>query len=333
MDIKVYTRKRGTGYQYIVSYKVAGAWRTKSKQGFRTAAEAKRAGNAIAVDLSDFVPQTGICPTFKSIALLMHLDGRKAISTVKSYKSYLETFEPIHDKPIDQIGYADITPILQEYQATHKHNGLKAIHRYGGSVFRFAKKLKHVRDNPFDDYNLTAPKKSDKRESVIMSKAEIIALANKAPAEIAAIIAIQGLCGLRISEVLGLRRSDIADGQITVKQQRKHGNPNAELKTSNSYRTVPLAPAVLPYLKALPVRFDGRLFNLTSSPVERFLSARGLVSHDLRHSYATNLIGMGVDFKTTAEFLGDSVEMVMRVYSHVSVDMRTAAAQKILENF
>ena len=67
--------------------------------------------------------------------------------------------------------------------------------------------------------------------------------------------------------------------------------------------------------------------------MNRHLREHGLSSHHLRHSYATNLIAMGVDFKTAASLLGDTVEMVFNVYSHVNTDMMADAEKKILENF
>lgn len=54
--------------------------------------------------------------------------------------------------------------------------------------------------------------------------------------------------------------------------------------------------------------------------------------HELRHTYATNLIANGVDFKTAAKFLGHSVEMTMAIYSHVTDDMIKRATD-IIDNY
>ena len=332
MTIKVYTRKRGKGYQYIVTYKQGGKWKQRSKQGFAKNQDAKNAGQALALELSK-VADTEIY-TFKQVADMMALDGSKARKTLYAYKSYLNTLKPLHGLVMGDIGYQDITPILSEYRNGHKYNSVKALHRYGSSVFNYAmNKLRIVNRNPFKDYDLSPPKKSDKRESVILSKDEIVKLAKSAPPEIAAVIALQGFCGLRVSEALGLTRADIVDNVIKVSHQRRGGKYHEPLKTRNSYRTVPIAPAALPFLKALPLRFDGLLFRVTYDTVREFLGTQGIISHDLRHSYTTNLIAMGVDFKTASMLIGDSVDMVMKTYSHVSVDMMASATEKILENF
>lgn len=51
--------------------------------------------------------------------------------------------------------------------------------------------------------------------------------------------------------------------------------------------------------------------------------------HDLRHTYATMLIADGVDFKTVSNLLGDTVETVMKTYSHFTSNMTEKVTQKI----
>jgi len=47
--------------------------------------------------------------------------------------------------------------------------------------------------------------------------------------------------------------------------------------------------------------------------------------HDLRHTYASRLVANGVDFKTVAELMGDTVQMVISTYSHFTKDMMDKA--------
>ena len=56
-----------------------------------------------------------------------------------------------------------------------------------------------------------------------------------------------------------------------------------------------------------------------------------LLISELRHTYATMLIGNGVDFKTAASLLGHDVEQTMKVYSHVTNDM-LEKTRNIIEN-
>ena len=50
--------------------------------------------------------------------------------------------------------------------------------------------------------------------------------------------------------------------------------------------------------------------------------------HDLRHTYATNLIEIGLDFKTMAEFMGDTLEIAIKVYANFNRDMYKAGRRQ-----
>lgn len=59
------------------------------------------------------------------------------------------------------------------------------------------------------------------------------------------------------------------------------------------------------------------------------LLRRGLTFYSFRHTYATRLIEAGADAATVAAILGNSAEMVLRVYAHVFPD-RLRAVQNLL---
>lgn len=51
--------------------------------------------------------------------------------------------------------------------------------------------------------------------------------------------------------------------------------------------------------------------------------------HDFRHTYATRLLSSGMDIKTVASLLGDTVATVERVYIHYTDEIRAKAAEDI----
>ena len=53
MDYNITYRQKDKGWQYIISYKVNGKWKQKSKQGFKTKKEAKPAAELAARELQD----------------------------------------------------------------------------------------------------------------------------------------------------------------------------------------------------------------------------------------------------------------------------------------
>lgn len=55
--------------------------------------------------------------------------------------------------------------------------------------------------------------------------------------------------------------------------------------------------------------------------------------HDFRHTYATRLLSSGMDIKTVASLLGDTISTVERVYIHYTDEMREKAADDINKIF
>ena len=86
------------------------------------------------------------------------------------------------------------------------------------------------------------------------------------------------------------------------------------------------------YKNNYPISITGRLINIKSSNsysnvLIKIYRRMGydISVHELRHTYTTNLIANGIDFKTAAMLIGDTVDMVMKVYSHVNKDMMNKA--------
>jgi integrase/recombinase XerC len=133
-------------------------------------------------------------------------------------------------------------------------------------------------------------------------------------------------CGLRISEALALRRSDVPPPE-TLRITGKGG------KT----RLVPVIPAVrnalMEYVRVLPypvsssdLVFRGRKggplgARAVQALVARLRGAQGLPSsatpHALRHSFATHLLGAGADLRSIQELLGHASLSTTQRYADV----------------
>lgn len=140
-----------------------------------------------------------------------------------------------------------------------------------------------------------------------------------------AVIALCYGSGLRISEALGLTRTDL-DGQ-SLRVKGKGGK----------IRLVPLiAPvrrAVEDYLRLCPFALDANepMFRgmrggvlsprLIQYRVEQLRSALGLppsaTPHALRHSFATHLLGKGGDLRSIQELLGHASLSTTQIYTHI----------------
>jgi integrase len=185
----------------------------------------------------------------------------------------------------------------------------------------------------------------DAEPVVPFTSAEVDQLRNAAPAWFRVALTLGASCGLRQSEATGLTadRINFLGRELKVDRQLvtpAKGEPSfGPLKTSRSYRTVPLADVALEELAAhlkayttdttdttdtdrLVLHEDGRpvrrqrfgqvwrsLRNRARLPTARF--------HDCRHTYASVLLSGGVSVPAAAEYLGHSPAVLLTTYAHL----------------
>ena len=147
-------------------------------------------------------------------------------------------------------------------------------------------------------------------------------------------------CGLRISELVGLRVEDIDWSEQTVRVRGK----------GKKERQVPIGLTALQaielYWSRLPVRPTANLPVFLSetkkrSPVNGTILARRLKTylalagldpaitpHKLRHSYATHLLDAGADLRSVQELLGHAHLETTQVYTHVTTERLKEAYKK-----
>ena len=113
-------------------------------------------------------------------------------------------------------------------------------------------------------------------------------------------------------------------------------------KTKNSFRSIPIPVALVKmlneYRRSQPLDIHRRLF---PRPYGTYYGMKAAIKtvdsrlspHCLRHTYATHLLGRGMDIRTVAALLGDNVKTVINTYIHYSDDMRAAAADDIEKIF
>jgi len=139
-------------------------------------------------------------------------------------------------------------------------------------------------------------------------------------------------CGLRISELCGLRVEDLnlPERLVTV---RGKGRRERQVPIG-----APALRAIQAYWQALPQlpAPDAPVFLAESSGGEairpahvqlrlkRYLLAAGLdvslTPHKLRHSFATHLLDRGADLRSVQELLGHKNLVTTQVYTHVTVE-------------
>lgn len=139
-------------------------------------------------------------------------------------------------------------------------------------------------------------------------------------------------CGLRISELCGLRVTDIDRNERLVRVRGK----------GKKERLVPISETALrameTYWGLLSEKPSGEVAVFSSetkkrSPLSPLMLARrlkkylmlagldpSLTPHKLRHSYATHLLDAGADLRSVQELLGHAHLATTQVYTHVSTE-------------
>ena len=139
-------------------------------------------------------------------------------------------------------------------------------------------------------------------------------------------------CGLRISELCGLRVEDIDFNEQIVRVRGKGkkerlvpiGQPALEA-IDNYWRALPQTPAGLYPVFCSDTKKSGPLSPLQlSRRLKNYLAIAGLdpklTPHKLRHSYATHLLDAGADLRSVQELLGHAHLITTQVYTHVTTE-------------
>lgn len=359
-EYNITTRKKDGGWQYIISYKDQnGKWRQKSKQGFKREREAKIAADKRLDELKEPFEMKLVeghdkvtFKQFKNIFLKakdLHLEG----NTIENYKKAFKKFSELDSMILEDIGFAHVQNCVNEM--IKEGLNINTIQMYLNKIktlFKAAvKPFRIIREGPDIDEIMLPKPKIKKHEVKALTAAELSELLSKIRPEKDYIICLlASYCGLRIGEIIGLCTPDINLKNCTVnvnKQWKKLKDGKwdfGNVKSKNSNRVVPIPTKIISslsnYLNSGVRNIDKRLFsekstvNVSSRLRLKFrrLGFNNSI-HDLRHTYATRLIAAGMDFKTVAELMGDTVETIIKTYSHFTEDMANAAAKRVNQIF
>ena len=161
--------------------------------------------------------------------------------------------------------------------------------------------------------------------------------------------------GLRESEVCGIRFCDIDlknkiinINHIISRVKSFHTKNKTKLilstpKTENSKRSLPIPNKLYNKLLILSSQYDENCFLLTGK--NKFIDPRTFYNrykkilkklnikytyHDLRHTFATNCITIGIDYKSLMELLGhSSITTTMNIYAHPSMGTKRKYINKL----
>ncbi len=245
-----------------------------------------------------------------------------AVKTQRTYVGWMARLVSQTRVPADQMMELQVRSYLADLSRT----GLSAstLNQAISAVRFFFNGVLH-RDWPLDIHYQRAPQ----RVPVTLSAEEVTRLLAAVPGlRERAAMEIAYAAGLRLSEVLHLKLSDIDSERMILRVDQGKGKKD---------RNVMLSPALLETLRAYWRESKPRMWLFPGHPPKRPLNAsviqrafivakqvaritKPVSFHSLRHSFATSLLESGVNVRTIQALLGHSSLGTTERYTHVAGD-------------
>ena len=250
-------------------------------------------------------------------------------------------------KSVRSIGVRDVEKAVAEMCRRYAPNTVnKAVIRLR-HIFRRAIAYGYITVSPAEHIS-NKPKAVNLRKMEILEAHEIKLLLDTADPHWKPLLTLWLATGLRLSEIFGLDPSciDIANSRVHVRQQLKAGKLVPYTKNRRP-RTVDVSPQILEMVRA---HMDGAVYmegtarvvfaSVTGRPVHMgdwnhrvfkpLVAAIGrpeISTHCLRHTFASQALSQGMNFKALQEALGHGdASLTLNRYSHlVPSDGRKAA--------
>lgn len=126
--------------------------------------------------------------------------------------------------------------------------------------------------------------------------------------------------GLRKSELFKLRPEQVKDGCILLASDTKTGKP----------RIVPIPAFALPLVQ-LPWMFTEHVLRTEFERARALVGLTHIRIHDIRHSYASQLVMAGIPLRTVGELLGHTTPAMTQRYAHLSPAALTEAVARAFQ--
>jgi integrase len=339
---------------------VDGAGRRRTKQFVR-----KSDADAWLVETRHSVSRgthtaASVSPTVKEAAALWIKTCRaKGLEplTVDGYEQHIN----LHINPyLGTKKLAELnTPAINAFADTLRDNGRSADMRRRvvgslGAIFREAQQRGLASVDPTAALDLHQPDQRDDPRPIIPTKAELTAIINCATGKWRVLLLVATFCGLRSSELRGLRWQDVDFDKkvINVCQRADARHRIGRCKSKAAYRSIPVPPVALTALKEwrlacprgeanLDLVFPNRLGRVESRTtfgervLPRIFKAAGVQTryamHAFRHAAVSLWIETGHNPKKIQYLAGhSSIQITYDRYGHLFVDEN--ADQKAAEN-
>jgi integrase/recombinase XerD len=266
------------------------------------------------------IPEYRLCP--EEYLLKLELK-RYANSTVRTYVNFFEMFiNHYKDRELKTLDESDIRAYLQILIQKNVSNSylnqlINAIKFYYEIVLGMPNRF----------YEIERPRKESKLPTVISKEEVLEIIENTTNLKHRCVVELLYGSGLRRSELLNLKISDIDSKRMLIRVEGAKGNKDRlTLLSQNSLLDLRL------YFKEWKPKvflFEGRKGGKYSPEsvvqiVKRAANKTGITQtvspHTLRHSFATHLLESNVDLRQIQVLLGHGSSKTTEIYTHVATN-------------
>ena len=334
-------RQRDNGkYQAIISYKVNGSWKQKSKGGFDRVSDAKKWAKETSFDLVE-IERQGIIDSDMTVGELfdlyiedLELQG-KAKNTVKCYERAQDFFSKFSETSVKKINAYDVKKFILKQQ---KDTGFSFRNHYlkFKVILNFAtKELKIIPSNPLESIKIKFQRKDLRMKFIDQNLYQRILDSLKKEKE-KLFVRVLYETGVRKSEADGITIFKIKNCKLRITNQYDREDETfGPLKTKNSERVIPISKDLEKALLSQTTDINGRIFfdinpdSINSNKLYNF----NVSAHCFRHTFATNLVSSGIDLTIAAQIIGDDLKTVLSTYVQVNEDKKLNEFEKVRAMF
>lgn len=343
--------ERGTWYASFYYTNWMGEKKLKKKRGFKTKREAKDFE-------TQFLAKNSSDPTmsFKSLYELYQDDFESRIrsGTKAGKKNMIEThiLPYFENRKINEISEADIRKWQNTMLQKRKKNGepysetyLRTLNSQLTAVFNYAVAYHNLERNPCSRVKAIGTKEAGEMEFWTLDEFNKVIACEKRPA-FHLYYMVLFWCGVREGEALALTPKKIDHDTKSLDIYETYHRENGQdifgpPKTKNSVRKVPMPDFVydemIEYISSLyGIKDDERIFYFTRANVGKELhriaeqaGVKRIRVHDLRHSHVSLLIELGYNTHAIADRIGDTPEVVNKVYAHLYPTVAASIATEL----
>lgn len=265
-------------------------------------------------------------------AMERYVEAKRETLSPSSYREFTRirthNLMSLHDVRLADLTQEQVQLAISAESADHSPKTVRCMHGL------LSASLKMFRP----DFKLhTKLPQMKKNEIVIPEESDVVALlAAVRGTDIDAAVHLGALCGMRMSEILGLRWSKVDFGAKTIhicaaKVRGIYNQPTMKLpKTRSGDRTIKMLPAVEAALRRayqpgaeFVTMMSERLVRKHYQQALETCCGKHYTFHALRHYATSVMISLNIPIKYIADYLGHGTEdMVNRVYGHIMRDKK-----------